>query len=119
MADALSVLIVEDEPLIAMMLEDLVDALGHKVAGTADSVEGALAHVDQGGFNLAILDVQLRGGQPSWPVADALSDRGVPFLLATGGHIEPPPARHAGARVLAKPFTIDTVEAALNEHAPQ
>jgi len=100
-----------------MMLEDLVDSLGHRVAGTADSVDVALARVAEGGFNLAILDVQLRGGQPSWPVADALSDRGVAFLLSTGGHLEPPPARHADARVLAKPFTIDSVEAALNEHA--
>ena len=114
----LSVLIVEDEPLIAMMLEDFVDTLGHRVAGTADSVDSALARIKDGGFDVAILDVHLRGGQPSWPVADALSDRGVAFLLATGGHIEPPPARHAQAPLLPKPFTMGAVEAALARNFP-
>lgn len=113
MVASLSVLIVEDEPLIAMMLEDFVDALGHRVAGTADTVEDALARVSEGGFDVAILDVRLRGGQASWPVADALSDRGVAFLLATGGHVEPPPARHAAARMLPKPFTLDSLAAGL------
>ena len=119
MVAALSVLIVEDEPLIAMMLEDFVDALGHSVAGTADNVEDALARVSDGGFDVAILDVRLRGGQPSWPVADALSDRGVAFLLATGGHVDPPPARHADARLLAKPFTLDSLDAGLKASATQ
>jgi len=109
----LSVLIVEDEPLITMMLEDFLDGLGHRVAGTADSVAEALAHVEAGGFDLAILDVHLRDGAASWPVADALADRGVKFLIATGGQIEPPPERHAKALALPKPFTIDGVRAAI------
>jgi len=113
MVDQLSVLIVEDEPLIAMMLEDFVDTLGHVVAGTADSVEAALERVAAGGFDLAILDVHLRGGEPCWPVADALADRGLPFVLATGGHVTPPPARHAAAPALPKPFTMDNVDKAL------
>ena len=118
MGASLSVLIVEDEPLIAMMLEDFVDSLGHRVAGTADSVETALERIYEGGFDLAILDVHLRGGQPSWPVADALSDRGVAFLLATGGYVEKPPVRHASAPVLPKPFTMDAVQAALEANYP-
>ncbi|MDB5690095.1 MAG: response regulator receiver protein [Sphingomonas bacterium] len=113
MVAPLSILIVEDEPLISMMLEDFVDTLGHRVAGTADTVEAALACVADGGFDVAILDVHLRGGEASWPVADALFERDVPFLLATGGHVTPPPARHALAPTLAKPFTMDGVRAAL------
>ena len=109
----LSILIVEDEPLIAMMLEDFLDGLGHRVAGAADCVEDALARVEEGGFDVAILDVHLRDGMPSWPVADALADRGVAFVVATGGHVEPPPERHARARVLPKPFTIEGVKLAL------
>jgi DNA-binding response OmpR family regulator len=109
----LSILIVEDEPLISMMLEDFVDTLGHKVAGTADTVEAALACVEDGGFDVVILDVHLRNGEASWPVADALSDRDVPFLLATGGHVSPPPARHSTAPTLAKPFTMNGVRVAL------
>jgi CheY-like chemotaxis protein len=108
-----SILIVEDEPLIAMMLEDFLDSLGHKVIGTVETVDDAIAHADQGGFDVAIVDVHLKGGQTVWPVADRLSDRGIPFILATGGHIEPPPARHAAAPILSKPYTIDAIDPAL------
>ncbi len=113
MTSTRSILIVEDESLIAMMLEDFLDSLGHTVAGTAESVGEAVERIGRGGFDLAILDVHLRGGQPCWPAADALADRGVPFLLATGGHTEAPPARHANAPTLAKPFTLADVERAV------
>jgi len=113
MTAPLSVLIVEDEPLIAMMLEDYIDGLGHRVAATIDSVPQALEQAQAGGFDVAILDVQLRGGEASWPVADALAEKGIAFLIATGGLVDPPPARHAGAPQLAKPFTLDGVRAAL------
>ncbi len=108
-----TILLVEDEPLIAMMMEDVLDALGYRVHATVDTVRDGIAQVTGGGFDCAILDVHLRGGEPCWPVADALADKGVPFLLATGGHTSPPPARHAAAPTLAKPFTIDGVEKAL------
>jgi CheY-like chemotaxis protein len=108
-----SVLVVEDEPLIAMMLEDFLDSLGHTVAGTVETVEEALVRVEQGGFDVAILDVHLKGRAKVWPVADRLADSGVPYVVATGGHIEPPPARHADAPVLAKPYTIDAIDPAL------
>ncbi|MFD1950875.1 response regulator [Sphingomonas arantia] len=109
----MSVLIVEDEPLIAMMLEDFVDALGHRVAGTVDNVSAALDHIRTTPFDMAILDVHLRGGEPSWAVADALADQGKAFVVATGGMIDPPPARHADCPTLPKPFTLDRVESAL------
>jgi DNA-binding response OmpR family regulator len=108
------ILIVEDEPLIAMMLEDFLDVLGREVAGTADSVGTALPIIEAGGFDAAILDVNLRAGEKSWPVADALAERGVPFLLATGGGDDGIAAGHQGRPVLAKPFTMDTVAKALD-----
>jgi CheY-like chemotaxis protein len=111
---ARSILIVEDEPLIAMMLEDFLDSLGHTVAATCDTVAEALARVVQGGFDVAIIDVNLNGEQV-WPVADRLAAQGVPYVLATGGHIEPPPALHARVPVLSKPFTLDAIEPALAE----
>lgn len=98
-----------------MMLEDFVETLGHRLAGSCDSVEEALTAVEAGGFDLAILDVHLRGGEPCWPVADALADRGIPFVLATGGHVADPPARHAGARTLSKPFTMAGVAGVLDD----
>jgi CheY-like chemotaxis protein len=109
-----SVLIVEDESLISMMLEDFLESLGHKVAGTCETVSDALERVEQGGFDVAIIDVNLNG-ERVWPVADRLAARGIPYVLATGGHIEPPPAAHAGAPVLSKPFTLDAIEPVLAE----
>src|ERR1700741_3901049 len=107
MTAPLRILIVEDEPLIAMMLEDFIEALGHKRAGTADSVATALPLVDQGSFDAAILDVDLRGGEQCWPVADKLVQNGKPYLLASGGQTEMLPGLHAAAPLLAKPFTMD------------
>jgi CheY-like chemotaxis protein len=108
-----SVLIVEDEPLIAMMLEDFLDSLGHRIAGTCETVREALTKVEEGGFDVAIIDVHLKGDHV-WPVADKLREKGIPFILATGGHISPPPAEHENAPVLNKPYTIDSIEPALD-----
>lgn len=110
---ARSILVVEDEPLIAMMLEDFLDTLGHRLAGTADCVKSALAAVSAGGIDAAILDVNLRGGEKSWPVADALADGGIPFIIATGGTSDSVSERHRECPTLAKPFTIDDVRQAL------
>jgi CheY-like chemotaxis protein len=112
-SESRNVLIVEDEPLIAMMLEDFLDSLGHHIAGTCESVQEALAMVDRGGFDVAIIDVHLKGDHV-WPVADRLTEKGIPFILATGGHIAPPPPEHENAPVLSKPYTIDSIEPALN-----
>lgn len=109
-----SVLIVEDEPLISMMLEDFLDSLGHQVAGTCDTLDDALGRVEQGGFDVAIIDVNLNG-QQVWPVADRLAAKGIPYVLATGGHIDPPPIAHAAAPVLSKPYTLDAIEPILAE----
>ena len=113
MTSARTLLIVEDEPLIAMMLEDFLDALGHRVAGTADCVAPALALLDAGGVEAAILDLNLRGGETSAPIADALAERGVPFLFATGGPGDGIPDRHRDRPTLPKPFTMDGVRQAL------
>ncbi|MEA3042175.1 MAG: hypothetical protein QOH47_13 [Sphingomonadales bacterium] len=109
-----SILIVEDEPLIAMMLEDFLEALGHTVVACCDDVDTALGHVEAGGFEVAILDVSLRDGRKVWPVADRLAAAGTPFVLATGGHVDPPPPAHAAAPILSKPYTIDSIEPALD-----
>jgi DNA-binding response OmpR family regulator len=113
MPEPISVLVIEDEPLIAMMLEDFVDLLGYRLSGTADSVADALGQVRGGNFDVAILDVHLRDGA-CWPVADALHAAGKPFVLATGGHTEAPPAAHANAPTLGKPFTMDGVGDAIS-----
>jgi len=113
MAEPARILLVEDEPLIAMMLEDVLETLGHSVAAVCDSVAGALARLGDGGIDAAILDVNLRGGEQSWPVADALADRGIPFVLASGGGKGDRPARHMGVPALPKPFGMADVQRAL------
>ena len=109
---ARTILIVEDEPLIAMMLEDFLESLGHTVKASCDNVADALKAVALSGFDIAILDVNLKG-ENVWPVAAELRQRGVPFVLASGGHVDPPPPEFAGAPLIEKPFTIDRVTPAL------
>jgi CheY-like chemotaxis protein len=106
-------LIVEDEPLIAMMLEDFLDSLGHRVHGTCDSVKCALDAAEKGGFDLAILDVNLKG-ESVWPVATRLREMNVPFVIATGGHVDPPPPEFNDAPVIEKPYTVDRLTPAID-----
>lgn len=109
-----TILIVEDEPLIAMMLEDFLVELGHKVVASCESVAEAMGHVEAGRFDVAIIDVSLADGKV-WPVADRLVATGKPFVLATGGHLEPPPPEHADVPLLAKPYTLDAIEPAIEQ----
>ncbi len=108
MTEKRSILIVEDEPLIAMMLEDFIFSLGHDVRANCDTVETALVEVEKGGFDLAILDVNLKG-ESVWPVATALTAIDKPFVLASGGHVDPPPSEFANVPMIEKPYTIDRV----------
>ena len=108
MTDPRCILIVEDEPLIAMMLEDFILSLGHDVAGPCETVAEALSTIASKQFDLAILDVNLKG-ENVWPVATALRERGIPFVLASGGHVEPPPPEFADTPMIEKPYTIDRV----------
>ncbi|MDQ2878356.1 MAG: response regulator [Pseudomonadota bacterium] len=105
------ILIVEDEPLIAMMLEDVLDALGKHHVATCDGVTAALATIEAEDIEAAILDVNLSGGEKCWPVADALAAKGIPFILSSGG--DETGDGHADRPRLAKPYTMDGVEKAL------
>jgi CheY-like chemotaxis protein len=113
MTEPSRILIVEDEPLIAMMLEDFLDVLDRQVVGTADTVAGALAHIGEAPVDAAILDVNLRGGEKSTPVAEALAARDIPFVFATGGTEEGLDERFRDRPRLLKPFTMDGVAKAL------
>ena len=108
-----TILIVEDEPLIAMMLEDFLETLGHTVARQLRHCRGRADHIEKGGFDVAILDVHLKG-ESVWPVAERSRERQIPFVLATGGHVEPPPAQFADVPVIEKPYTVDRVTPALD-----
>lgn len=108
------VLVVEDEPLIAMLLEDMLSDLSVEAALTADSVPAALdAVATLEKLDGAILDMNLRG-KPVDPVADALAAKGIPFVFASGyGAGGGSDGRHKSAPVLAKPFRKEALEEAL------
>lgn len=77
------VLVVEDEMLVAWPLEDMLVELGCMVIGPAASVNQALAMIEANAIDVAVLDVNLNG-EMSYPIADALASRGVPFVFVTG-----------------------------------
>jgi len=78
-----SILIVEDEAIVAMDLEAMVKDLGYDVFGTFASVSDTLAGLERGTPDMAIVDMNL-AGHSSLPIAEALSARGVPLVFATG-----------------------------------
>jgi CheY-like chemotaxis protein len=85
------VILVEDEPLVAMMMEDLLLDLGCEIAGSFGSLGAAMAWLGSfdGGLDGALLDVNLGGGETVFPLAEALRARGVPFAFATGYGVLP------------------------------
>lgn len=112
------ILIVEDEPVLAMLIEDMVQELGYEPIGPAMTTEAALALTVSEKLDGAILDMNLGGGVPSTPIAESLKSRDVPFIFATGYSSAQAAARMAGAigetTVLRKPFSVDALSAALS-----
>ena len=97
------VLLVEDEILVAWLLEDTLADLGCAVVGPAASVQQALAMIDAQAIDAAVLDANLNG-QLSYPVADALAPRGVPFVFSTGYNKDRMPDGYRAFPVLQKPY---------------
>jgi len=106
--EGLRLLIVEDEAMVAMLIEDALLELGCEVVGPAGSVRAALrlAEATDGALDGALLDINL-GGEKVYPVAAALARRGVPFVFVSGygaaGLDEP----YAGTPVVRKPFRTE------------
>lgn len=117
----LRLLLVEDEAMVAMMLEDMLGDLGCEVVGPAGTVAHALelARADQG-ITGAILDVNVAGEQ-IYPVAETLKARGVPFVFITGYSAADLDGRFADTPTVQKPFSMpvlsDTLAKALARSA--
>src|ERR1700681_578570 len=99
------VLLVEDEMIVAWLLEDMLADLGCAVVGPAASIDQALAMIDAEAIDVAVLDVNLNG-QMSYPVADALAARGVPFAFSTGYDKDRLLERYRAFPALQKPFHL-------------
>lgn len=109
--DGLRVLLVEDEPIIAMTAEDMLEILGCAVVASAATLGEALAAAGAGGFDVAMLDINLNG-VVSLPVADALKAAGTPFIFTTGygaGGCGP----HEDVPLVTKPYRIVDLAQAL------
>ena len=107
-------LLVEDEALIALMLEDMVEGMGCAVTALAPRVSLGVAMADSGQFDVAILDVNVAGENVE-PVAERLAARGVPFIFATGYGEAGVPLRYRDRPVVAKPFRSEQLEAAIQK----
>jgi len=114
-----SVFLVEDEVIIRMMIADMLQELGHRVAAEADRVDGAVELVQKTYFDLAILNLNLHG-EPVFPVAEAVKARNRPFIFVTGYNASMLPAQFSDRPALQKPFQLETlgklIEATLKSH---
>ena len=97
------VLIVEDEPLVAELLEQMLIEAGYEIAACVGALEKALAFLDRGSCDFAVLDINLRG-KTTEPVAAILRTRGVPFLFVSGYGNAQASGRYLDAPLLSKPF---------------
>jgi CheY-like chemotaxis protein len=107
------ILIVEDETMIAMMEEDFLEELGWVVVGLASGTERALTMARDADIDAALLDVNLNG-QVTFAVADILSERHIPFVVATGYGADGVADRFRGVPTLTKPFQRDELDRALH-----
>jgi len=109
----LKVLVVEDEAMVAMVLEDTLLEFGCVVTAIAPSVAAALDQIERTpDIDAAILDVNL-GGEKVFPVADALQAKGVPFVFSTGYGPADLTERYPGCRLLNKPYAPEALAATL------
>lgn len=105
----LRILVVEDEALVALVLEDILAELGHKIIGPASNVSMGLEIAQQQEFDIAILDLNLKGGS-SLPIARALKARGIPVVFSTGYGRGALPEPFKDTPLLQKPFQQLDVE---------
>lgn len=108
------VMIVEDNSLLAFMLEDALTERGYEVLGPASSVAEALVLVEQGRPALALVDIDLEGGRSGAELADELhTHHAIPVLFATGQLEQARTCRDRALGVLNKPFSPGDAVAAV------
>ena len=111
------VLVVEDEFMIVLMLESLLSEAGFEVTDVATKLEPALAFVEAGAYDVAILDANL-AGVSSAPVATALTARSIPFLVVSGYATTQRDSAFAAGLHVQKPFKTEVLIEALRSILP-
>ena len=112
-AKGLRVFVVEDEAMIRLMVLDMLEELGCRVAAEAGDVEEAAKRARSADFDLAILDVNVRGKLIT-PVAELIKARWRPIIFATGYGSEGWPEEFRDFPALSKPFQLETLAAAID-----
>lgn len=110
--DGRSVLIAEDEAMIAMLMEDVVEQLGGHVVGVVASSSDALRAIANGPISVIVLDVHLNGGT-SEAILAAADSNGIPVLVSSGSDPSNLPAIFRNRPVLPKPWTMEEAHMAL------
>lgn len=107
----LHVFLVEDESMVMMLIEDMLIEMGCKViiASELDEAQDKASSLD---FDIAVLDVNLNGSY-SYPVAELLSEKRVPFIFSTGYGVAGIPEELRHVPIVGKPFREETLQAAM------
>lgn len=109
----LRVLVVEDEALIAMMVEDMLVEIGCVVAGSVADASGALAVVSSQPVDAVILDIHLADGE-SYGFADEMLQRGTPIVFCTGDSSSEIRRPYSSQPFITKPFGLEDLSGGLN-----
>ena len=115
-SSARKVLVVDDEALIAMLIEDMLADLGCDVVGPAYRLNEALELAKTSEIDCAILDLNLEG-KPTFPVAAVLRERNIPFVFASGYAMTDSDTEFSSVPVLQKPFNAADIAAAVESMA--
>ena len=108
------ILVVEDEPLLAMLMEESLEDLGHEMVGVAATVAQADAILDGHVVDAAFLDFSLADDATSVPVAERLWREGKPFYYVSGYNSIEPNGNAPHAPLLPKPFSLSALKDALD-----
>jgi CheY-like chemotaxis protein len=109
------VLIVEDEGMVAMLLEDMLADLGHEVIATVGKLEPAAKVISEGMLDFAVLDVNL-DGMRTYSLAAMLKQRAIPFVFATGYGMAGLDPEWVDTPVLQKPFRLEQLAQVIREN---
>lgn len=111
------ILILEDDPFIAMDLQAIVEGQGHEVVGAFDTLAEAREHLGDG-FDFALLDIDVTDGK-SFGIAAALLERRIPFAFVSASRPSELPAGLRDASFIPKPFEEATIVRSLKRPAVQ
>jgi len=109
---AIRVLVLEDEPLVLMLIEALLREFGYTDICSAQNLGAARSATDRALINVALLDIRLPGGN-SFEFAAELQERGIPLIFASAGAASEIPERFSDAPLIDKPFDPNELRSAL------